>query len=380
MTLTSRKEFLKNINTAIIKIGSSVLTDEDGFLDESVFKKLAEQISSVKKKGINVVVVSSGAIASGMKKLGILKKPEDIHMKQAISACGQTTLIRNYEVAFSEFGNKVAQVLLTHDALSNRKRFLNARKTVQQLLEMDIIPIINENDTVSFEEIMFGDNDNLAALITTLVEADILILLSNTDGIFDFDPKKSPNAKLIPMIKEVDSTIEKIAGGTTGRTTTGGMKTKVLAAKAAAAFGVPSIIANGKDEKVLDKLFNYEDTGSFILPSKEKLNRRKHWIAYTLKPSGKIFLDEGAANAVAKNGKSLLSSGITNVEGNFEIGEPVSCYNSEKVEICRGLTSYNSYELRQIMGKKSSEIENILGYKYGDAVIHRDEMAIVSKK
>lgn len=380
MTLTSRKEFLKNINTAIIKIGSSVLTDEDGFLDESVFKKLAEQISSVKKKGINVVVVSSGAIASGMKKLGILRKPEDIHMKQAISACGQTTLIRNYEVAFSEFGNKVAQVLLTHDALSNRKRFLNARKTVQQLLEMDIIPIINENDTVSFEEIMFGDNDNLAALITTLVEADILILLSNTDGIFDFDPKKSPNAKLIPMIKEVDSTIEKIAGGTTGRTTTGGMKTKVLAAKAAAAFGVPSIIANGKDEKVLDKLFNYEDTGSFILPSKEKLNRRKHWIAYTLKPSGKIFLDEGAANAVAKNGKSLLSSGITNVEGNFEIGEPVSCYNSEKVEICRGLTSYNSYELRQIMGKKSSEIENILGYKYGDAVIHRDEMAIVSKK
>ena len=373
----SRKDLIRNIDTAIIKIGSSVLTDDNGLLDESVFKKLAEQISSVKNKGINVVVVSSGAIASGMKKLGISKKPEDIHMKQAISACGQTSLIRNYEEAFFEYGNKVAQVLLTHDALANRKRFLNSRKTIQQLLEMDIIPIINENDTVSFEEIMFGDNDNLAALITTLVEADILILLTNMDGIFDIDPMKSANAKLIPMIKEVDSTIEKIAGGTTGRTTTGGMKTKVLAAKTAAAFGVPSIIANGKTEKVLENIFDYKDVGSFILPGKDKLNRRKHWIAFTLKPSGKIYLDDGAANAVVKNGKSLLSSGITDVEGNFEIGEPVSCYNSEKVEICRGLTSYNSHELRQIMGKKSSEIENILGYKYGDVIIHRDEMALV---
>ncbi len=379
MTNLSRKDLIKNIDTAIIKIGSSVLTDDNGLLDESVFKKLAEQISSVRKKGIKVIIVSSGAIASGMKKLGISKKPEDIHMKQAISACGQTSLIRNYEEAFSEYGFKVAQILLTHDALSNRKRFLNARKTIQQLLEMDIIPIINENDTVSFEEIMFGDNDNLAALITTLVEADILILLTNMDGIFDVDPMKSADAKLIPMIEEVDATIEKIAGGTTGKTTTGGMKTKVHSAKTAAAFGVPSIIANGKNEKVLEKIFNYEDIGSFILPGKEKLNRRKHWIAFTLKPSGKIYLDEGAANAISKNGKSLLSSGIKSVEGNFEIGEPVSCYNSDKVEICRGLTSYSSSELRKIMGKKSSEIEEILGYKYGDVVIHRDEMAIISK-
>lgn len=380
MTKLSRKDIIKNINTAIIKIGSSVLTDDDGMLDESVFSVLAEQISGISKKGIKVVIVSSGAIASGMKKLGLKNKPNDIHMKQAISACGQTSLIANYEQAFKKHGYDVAQILLTHDALSNRTRFLNARKTIRHLLDMKIIPVINENDTVSFEEIMFGDNDNLAALVTTLVEADVLILLSNIDGIFDFDPKKRSDAKLIPMIEEVDSKIEKIAGGTTGRTTTGGMKTKILAAKKAATLGVPSIIANGKDEKVLEKIFNSQDTGSLILPAKEKLKVRKQWIGFALKSVGKLFLDDGASRAITENGKSLLPSGIVKVEGTFGIGDPVSCYNADNAEICRGLTSYNSSELSRIMGKKSSEIENILGYKYGDVVIHRDEMAIISKK
>lgn len=379
MSDISRKDIIKNINTAIIKIGSSVLTDEGGLLDESYFRVLAKQISGIVDSGVKVVIVSSGAIASGMKKLGLTRKPKGIHMKQAISACGQTTLIAQYEKAFSKYGYDVAQILLTHDALSNRNRFLNARKTVQHLLDMKIIPVINENDTVSFEEIMFGDNDNLAALVTTLVEADILILLSNIDGIFDVDPKKSENAKLIPMIEEVDSTIESIAGGTTGRTTTGGMKTKILAAKKAAALGVPSVIANGKDKKVLEKLFKFENTGSLILPGKEKLKVRKQWIAFALKTVGSLHLDEGASNAITKNGKSLLSSGIVKVEGSFGIGDPVSCYDPSKKEICRGLTSYNSSELSRIIGKKSSEIEEILGYKYGDEVIHRDEMAIISK-
>ena len=377
MSEQQRKNLIGKVKTAVVKIGSSVLTHEDGFLNESVFMGIAAQVFELKQRGVRTVIVSSGAIASGMKKLGLLSRPKEIDLKQAISACGQTELIKRYEEAFSEFGLNVAQILLTRDGFSDRKRFLNSRKTIRRLLEMDIIPVINENDTVAFEEIMFGDNDNLAALVISLTEADILVLLSNVEGFFDKDPAKDENAELLSTIAEIDSRIESFAGDTLGRTTSGGMRTKIQAAKSAAAFGVPTIIANGKRENSLLNIFNGMDYGTVILPVKERLKGRKHWIAYTLKPQGKLILDDGAAQAITEKGRSLLPSGIRKVEGEFEIGELVSCFNSSAVEISRGLCSYGSSEVRKILGKKSSEIEEVLGYRYSDEIIHRNEMVIL---
>ena len=374
-----RKSLIKKVKTAVVKIGSSVLTHDDGSLNESVFKEIARQVFNLKQRGVRTIIVSSGAIASGMKKLGLSSKPREIDVKQAISACGQTELIRNYEEAFSKFGLNVAQILLTRDGFSDRKRFLNSRKTIRRLLEMEIIPVINENDTVSFEEIMFGDNDNLAALVISLTEADLLVLLSDVEGFFDKDPAKDKDAKLLSTIAEIDSRIESFAGDTFGKTTSGGMRTKIQAAKSAAAFGVPTIIANGKRENSLLNIFNGHEYGTVVLPTKERLRGKKHWIAYTLKPHGKLILDEGAAEAITKKGRSLLPSGIKEVEGEFGIGELVSCFNSSAVEISRGLCSYGSSEVRKILGKKSSEIEDVLGYRYSDEIIHRNEMVILSK-
>ena len=236
---------------------------------------------------------------------------------------------------------------------------------------MEIIPVINENDTVSFEEIMFGDNDNLAALVISLTEADLLVLLSDVEGFFDKDPAKDENAKLLSTIAEIDSRIESFAGDTFGKTTSGGMRTKIQAARSAAAFGVPTIIGNGKRKDSLLNIFNGQEYGTVILPTRERLTGKKHWIAYTLKPQGKLILDEGAAEAITKKGRSLLPSGIKEVEGEFGIGDLVSCFNSSAVEISRGLCSYGSSEVRKILGKKSSEIENVLGYRYSDEIIHR---------
>ena len=379
MSEQERKNLIEKVKTAVVKIGSSVLTHDDGSLDESVFKEIAKQVFSLKQRGVRTIIVSSGAIASGMKKLGLSSKPVEIDVKQAISACGQTELIRSYEEAFSEFGLNVAQILLTRDGFSDRKRFLNSRKTVRRLLEMEIIPVINENDTVSFEEIMFGDNDNLAALVISLTEADLLVLLSDVEGFFDKDPAKSEDARLLSTIAEIDSRIESFAGDTFGRTTSGGMRTKIQAARSAAAFGVPTIIASGKRKDSLLSIFDGREYGTVILPTRERLRGRKHWIAYTLKPRGKLILDEGAAEAITRKGRSLLPSGIREVEGEFEIGELVSCFDSSEVEISRGLCSYGSSEVRRIIGRKSSEIEDVLGYRYSDEIIHRNEMVVLPK-
>ena len=379
MSEQERKNLIEKVKTAVIKIGSSVLTHDDGSLNESVFKEIAKQVFNLKQRGVRTIIVSSGAIASGMKKLGLSSKPVEIDVKQAISACGQTELIRSYEEAFSEFGLNVAQILLTRDGFSDRKRFLNSRKTIRRLLEMEIIPVINENDTVAFEEIMFGDNDNLAALVISLTEADLLVLLSNVEGFFDKDPAKDKTAELLSTIAEIDSRIESFAGDTFGKTTSGGMRTKIQAARTAAAFGVPTIIANGKRKDSLLNIFNGHEYGTVILPTGERLTGKKHWIAYTLKPQGKLILDEGAAEAITKKGRSLLPSGIREVEGEFGIGELVSCFNSSEVEISRGLCSYRSSEVRKILGKKSSEIEDVLGYRYSDEIIHRNEMVILSR-
>ena len=380
MKATSRKAFMSKIKRVVIKIGSSVLTDENGEIEDSAFYEVAGGISKLKSKKIETVVVSSGAIASGMKKLGLKKKATDVSMKQAIAACGQSALMWNYERAFSEFGERVAQILLTHDGLSDRRRFLNARKTLLTLLRIGIIPIINENDTVAVEEIMFGDNDNLAALVTSLIEADLLVLLTNIDGLYTNDPRNHRDAEFIPLINEIDKEVQKMAGETFGKTTTGGMKTKIEAAKAAAAFGVPTIIANGKKQSALASIFSGEIIGTLFIPSKERIRGRKHWIAFTLKPSGDLVIDNGARKAIATLGKSLLPSGIVRVKGNFELGEAVRCIDENGSEIARGLASYGADEIRKIVGAKSTSIEGILGYKYGDEIIHRDDLVVILKE
>ncbi len=375
-----RKQFISGIKRVVLKIGSSMLTDSDGNLLDTRFGDIAEQVSGLRKSGIEFIIVSSGAIASGMKKLGIEKRATDIHTKQAIAACGQSSLMWSYEKAFSIFELNVAQILLTHNGFSDRKRFLIARKTIQRLLEMGIIPIVNENDTVAIEEIMIGDNDNLAALVTSMTESDLMILLTNIDGIYSDDPRKNKNAEFIPVIKEIDNEIKKIDGGTSGKTTTGGMKTKIEAVKKASAFGVASIVANGEKSDAIKRIFSGEDYGTFVLPSQDKLRARKHWIAFNLKAAGNIVLDDGAKDAILKKGKSLLPSGILKTQGNFGIGDCIICLDENGNEIARGISTYSAEEVRKIAGKKTGEIEKILGYKYSDEVIHRDDLAVVSKK
>ncbi len=380
MKKSDRKSIISAVKRVIIKIGSSVLTDKKGSLSESVFDVLAEEISGIKARGIEVVIVSSGAIASGMKKLNLSVKPSEISMKQAIAACGQSALIRNYERAFSSFGLIVAQILLTHDGLADRKRFLNARKTLTTLLDMGIIPVVNENDTVAVEEIMLGDNDNLAALVTSLVEADLLVLLTDIEGLYNKDPRKNDDAELISLIESIGEEIESVAGDTLGRTTTGGMITKIQAAKTAAAFGVPTIIANGKSGSALADIFDGKDVGTIFLPAKKILTGRKHWIAFTLKSAGELVLDGGAVRAITAQGKSLLPSGIKDVRGKFGVGDSVTCVDESGVPVARGLTSYGSDEIRRIMGLSTKDVEKTLGYKFTDEVIHRDDLAVIEKR
>ena len=377
MDNTDRKSYLRKVKRVVIKIGSSVLTNEHGGINEGIFDLIAAEISKIKTSGLEVILVSSGAIAAGMKKLNIDKKPDDIVMKQALAACGQNTLMGIYENSFSKNGQLTAQVLLTHAGFSDRKRFITARKTVFKLLKMGIIPVINENDAVANEEIMVGDNDNLAALVISLIEGDLLILLTNIDGLFSGDPNKNKDVQLLSLIKEVNGDIEKYAGKTYGNTTTGGMVTKIQAVKSAAAFGVPTIIANGLRPSNISKIINGEDIGTFFLPARERLTARKHWIAYALKPSGKILIDDGAKKAISKSGKSLLPSGIKKVEGDFGIGELVVCIDINGDEIARGLVSYGSSEIDRVKGKKTSDLEKILGYKYSDEIINRDDMVVV---
>jgi glutamate 5-kinase len=379
MSQDLRKTIISKVSRVIIKIGSSILTDKNGSLSESVFEKLAQEISKIKSKNIEVIVVSSGAIASGMKKLGLTERPTEISMKQAIAAAGQSTLMWHYERAFSEFNQNVAQILLTLDGLLDRKRFLNARKTLTTVLSMEIIPIINENDTVAVEEIMLGDNDNLSAQITSLIEADLLIMLTDIDGLYNKDPRIHKDAELLSLVERIGEDVENTAGDTFGRTTIGGMKTKIEAAKKAAAYGVPTIIANGNNRSTLKDIFDGKEVGTLFLPSEQSLSGRKHWIAFTLKSAGEIVIDAGATKAITSSGKSLLPSGIKDVRGSFGVGESVTCIDEHGAQIARGLSSYSSNDIRKIMGLKTSDIEGALGYKYSDEVIHRDDLAVIAE-
>ena len=371
----NRKDIIKKTRRIVIKIGSAVLAGEgyDG-VDESIFSRLAKDVLCIKDKR-EIVVVSSGAIAIGMKRLGLKEKVKSIPEKQAVAAIGQGSLMAIYEKVFSPLKIRVAQVLLTHDDLSDRHRFLNAKNTLQTLLEYNAIPIINENDTVAVDEIKFGDNDNLSALVTNLVEADLLVILTDINGLYNKDPKINKDAELIPVVDDIDKFIS-AAGRTSGIYGTGGMQTKLDAAKKAAHFGVPTIVANGRERNILKKIFSGDDIGTLFLPMEERLTSRKHWLAFSTRPAGSLILDDGAKNALLKKGKSLLSSGITGIEGSFDSGDAVSCVSPSGKEFARGIVNYSSEEIKRIKGLKTTEIEKALGYKYFDEVIHRDNLVI----
>ncbi len=375
MISQERKEVVDGAQRVVIKVGSSVLTSSRG-IDLGIINRLCDEVSMLREQGRQVVIVSSGAIASGIHKVGLSEVPKTIPQKQAAAAVGQGSLIRAYEEAFRHYNLKVAQILLTSDDLTNRRRYLNARHTLQTLLDWGIIPVVNENDTVVVDEIKFGDNDNLSALIAQLTEADLLVALTDMDGLYDSDPRKNQNASIIPVVHRIDREVQAYAGDRPGMLGTGGMPSKLLAAKKVTTAGVPMIIGNGRNRYILKQIFDGEEVGTLFLPSERRLPSKKQWIAHTLKPHGDILLDTGAVEALKLRGKSLLSTGILAVRGKFEVGAPVRCLSSEEEEIGVGLVNYSAEEIGKIKGVRSHKIEEILGYKHSDEVIHRDNFVL----
>jgi glutamate 5-kinase len=372
-----RVEIMKKVRRVVIKIGSSVLTDSAININFNAFASIVDQIAWIKENGIEPVIVSSGAIAIGMRKIGLKQQPQSIPLKQAAAAVGQSGLMENYERFFKEKNLKIGQVLLTNLILKERFLFLNARNTLFALLELGIIPIINENDSVVVDEIKLGDNDNLATITTNLVEADLLIILTDQDGLFEADPQTNKDARLIPLVKKIDKKIESLASTRKSAHGVGGMETKIAAAKNATAYGIPVVMANGRVHGILEAIFRGKEVGTLFLPQTSKLKSRKHWIAFTLKPRGKLFIDQGAEEALLKKGKSLLAIGITKAEGDFQFGDSVSILNQHQKEIARGLANYSSLEIKRIKGAPTKEIERILGYKYYDEVINRDDLVVL---
>jgi glutamate 5-kinase len=370
-----RKTLFSYVKRVVIKIGSGVISNQHG-LDLAMIEALSRDVKDLLRRGVDVVLVSSGAVAAGKADLGIVGRPRTIPLKQAAAAIGQSRLMRAYKDAFRPLGQTMAQILLTRDDLANRRRYLNARNTLMTLLDHGVTPVINENDTVVVDEIRFGDNDNLSAMVTNLVEANLLVILSDVDGLYDQDPTDHPRARLIPVVEKITPEIESMAGDAGTDHGTGGMATKIKAAKRASLYGVGTVIVNGRSPRIISRLFEGEELGTYFLPARDRMTAKKHWIAFTKKPRGKLFLDNGAKRALVEGGKSLLPSGISGVEGGFERGDAVRLCDLEGNEFAKGVINYALPELLRIMGKKTSEIENILGYKYGDEVVHRDNLVL----
>jgi glutamate 5-kinase len=372
-----RRKILGKGRRIVVKVGSSILASVEKGLRYEVFSHLTKEISDLKRQGYEIVLVSSGAIAAGMEKLGYKTRPLAITQKQATAAVGQTRLMNIYENYFSRYQQMVAQVLLTHDDLSHRHRFLNARNTLLTLLELGIIPIINENDTVVVDEIKVGDNDNLSALITNLVGADLLIILTDIEGLCDSDPRVNPNARCIPLVEDIDVDMKGIIGGTKSEMSVGGMISKIQAAQKASRFGIPTVVARGTRDGILHQILKGKEIGTLILSKGEALSSRKHWIAFNPKPKGDVIVDEGAKKAIVQKGKSLLPSGVIKVRGAFDRGDLVTCLGPRGKEFARGLVNYSATELEKIKGLRSDQIDSTLGYKYSDEVIHRDDLVVL---
>lgn len=368
---------MERASRVVIKVGSQVLSSAEGIEDKRV-DGLARDLAALHDKKKEIILVSSGAVAAGLTRLGHKERPKTIPQKQALAAVGQIRLMAIYEKCFSRFGKNVAQLLLTHDDLANRRRYINARHTLQTLLESSIIPVVNENDTVAVEEMKFGDNDHLSSLVATLIGADLLVILSDVDGVYDRDPRLHKEAELIPLITDIKASVRKLGGQSLSSYGTGGIASKIGAAEKAAAAGIPTFIANGLKAGILPKVFNpKEETGTLVVPKKGRLASRKHWIAYNLKPAGEIVVDQGAHDAVAQKGKSLLPSGLREVRGAFGVGECVRCLDPKGREFARGLVNYSAQELNQIKGLHTSKVEEVLGYKAYDEIIHRDDLVLL---
>ncbi|MBN2331616.1 MAG: glutamate 5-kinase [Deltaproteobacteria bacterium] len=378
--LGGRQSYLETPHLVVVKLGSAVLTDAQGRLDGEFFSRFATEISLLIGSGYRFVIVTSGAVAAGREVLGYRQAPATIPEKQACAAVGQVRLMWQYEQAFAAHRQIVGQVLLTGDDIYNRRRYLNARHTITTLLQKGVIPIVNENDTVVVREIKFGDNDNLAALLTSLAEVDLLIMLTDIDGFYAEDPKVNPGADLISMVSEVDSDIESLASLTKSSLGSGGMVGKLQGVKKAAAYGIPSVIANGKRAGVVTRILAGDQEGTLFLPRQNRLTCRKHWLAYAVQPRGVLTLDPGAVRALVNGGKSLLSSGIIGVEGSFGVGEPVSCCDEGGREIARGLVNYAAEEISKLRGSHSRDIEAVLGYCSVDEIIHRDNLVVLAEQ
>ena len=373
----NKREDIKQSKRCVIKIGSALLTNNGSGLNKADIATWVEQISVLQKSGVELVLVSSGAVAEGMCRLGLSKRPDTLHELQAAAAVGQMGLIQSYESAFSKYDLHTAQVLLTHDDLSNRQRYLNARNTVRSLLDLGVIPIINENDTVVTDEIRFGDNDTLAALVANLIEADYLVILTDQNGLFDRNPREHADAELIAEASANDNSLAAMAEGGAGTFGRGGMTTKVSAAKLASRSGASTLIAAGNETNVITRLFSGESLGTLLYAEQTPVAARKQWLAGHLQIQGQLIIDDGAVKKLCDSGSSLLAVGVRNLKGKFSRGEIVSCMNLNGEEIARGLVNYSAEDVMKIKGKASNEIESILGYVDDAELIHRDNLVLI---
>ena len=368
---------LKHAKRFVVKVGSSLVTNQGQGLDRPALARWAAQIAQLRKMNREVVLVSSGAIAEGMQRLGWSKRPHAVNELQAAAAVGQMGLVQVYESCFREHGLLSSQILLTHDDLADRKRYLNARSALRTLLALGVIPVINENDTVATDEIRVGDNDTLGSLVTNLVEADVMIILTDQSGLFSADPRRNPDATLVTEADAGDPALEKMAGGAGSAIGLGGMLTKIAAAQRAARGGAHTVIASGHEPDVLVRLANGERMGTLLLAKSATLAARKQWLAGHLQLRGRVMLDAGAVKALQAGGKSLLPIGVYDVSGEFERGEVVSCQDESNREIARGLINYSAQETRRILRTPSSEIEAKLGYVGEPELIHRDDLVLL---
>ena len=369
-------ENLSQARLLVVKVGASLVTAEGRGIDQQALAQWAAQIAQLNKRGVQVIFVSSGAIAEGIKRLGWPRRPKALNELQAAAAVGQMGIAQAYENAFAPHGINTAQILLTHEDLSNRTRYLNARSTLRTLLAHGIVPIINENDTVTTDEIKLGDNDTLGALVTNLVEADALVILTDQQGLYDSDPRKNPQARLINRIAAEHPDLESMAGGVGSSVGTGGMYTKVTAAKRAALSGAATVVASGREPDVLVRLIQGDAVGTLFTSEHSRINARKQWLLGQVQLSGRVVVDEGAARAVAEQHASLLPVGCVRAEGHFYRGELVAVVDGGGKEIARGLANYNSSETAKILRTPSAQIERKLGYVMEDELIHRDNMAL----
>ena len=371
------RQIINNAKRLVIKVGSALLTNDGAGIDRQAIDAWVEQIAKLLSEGKEVVLVSSGAVAEGLARLGIGSRPQSIHMLQSAAAVGQMGLIQTYETSFRRFERQTAQILLDHDDMANRERYLNARGVMQTLMDLNVVPIVNENDTVVTDEIRFGDNDRLAALVANLIDADALIILTDKDGMYDANPDIDSNAKLISQAHASDSSLDTQAGTSNGALGRGGMQTKLEAARLASRSGCNTVIAGGRNQNILMRICLGETIGTFLSADKTPIAARKQWLAGQLQVKGTLVLDEGASRVLRQQGSSLLAVGVTAVKGSFTRGELVSCEDSSGIEVARGLVNYNSDETQLIQGKSTEEIITILGYCEDDELIHRDNLVLV---